>query len=359
MYNADYISALGDAVKAQLTSFDQAGFEHWLLSEPWPELALKARMQRISEALSRFIELDYEATLALLKPVSSQFGGGSQGDYASMFFPEFVAQYGLDHFDVSIDALAHFTRYSSAEFAVRPFIVRYPDKMMAQMLLWAQSPDYFVRRLASEGCRPRLPWAMALPAFKQNPEPIFPILHQLNNDPELFVRRSVANNLNDIAKDHPQRVLAFARQTFGRNPASDWVVKHGLRSLLKQAEPEALALFNFEPPTHIHIDQFTLDKTVIMGDSFHFSFRLNSPQTLGKLRIEYAIDFMKANAKQRRKIFQISESKLSVQTKTVSKLQSFRPISTRKHYPGEHRLTIIINGKPLASENFLLLEGSH
>jgi 3-methyladenine DNA glycosylase AlkC len=128
-----------------------------------------------------------------------------------LFFPDFVETYGLEHWDRSVAALEKFTRMSTSEFAVRPFLKRNQPRMMAQMAAWSKHESEHVRRLASEGCRPRLPWADALPALKRDPAPIWPILEQLKADPSEYVRRSVANNLNDISKDHPEQVLAIAQ----------------------------------------------------------------------------------------------------------------------------------------------------
>ena len=143
-----------------------------------------------------------------------------------MLFPDYVECYGLEHFDSSISALETFTKYSSAEFAVRPFIMRYEQKMMSQMRKWSRSKNHHLRRLSSEGCRPRLPWSMALPAFKQDPTAILTIISALLSDGSEYVRRSVANNLNDISKDHPEIVIEITRQNLGQSDATDKLLKH-------------------------------------------------------------------------------------------------------------------------------------
>ncbi len=261
-----------------------------------------------------------------------------------MFFPTFVELYCLDDYPLCIDALAFFTQYSSAEFAVRPLIEKQPEMMMAQMLKWASSDNEHIRRLASEGCRPRLPWASALPAFKQDPTLILLILEKLKDDKSEYVRRSVANNLNDISKDNPELVVELVKQWQGISKQCDWIIKHACRGLLKQAHPEALKLFGFSSVSHVSVTKLNVDKQVVMGDTLAFSFELSSKQALGKLRIEYAIDFMKKNGKQARKIFQISESTIQARQKQVSKNFSFKPISTRKYYLGKHQLAVIVNG---------------
>jgi len=252
--------------------------------------------------------------------------------------------------------MAFLTQYSSAEFAVRPFIVKYPEQMMAQMLIWARSDNLHIRRLASEGCRPRLPWANALPLFKQDPSAIFPILEILKDDDEDYVYRSVANNLNDISKDNPHMVIEVAKRWLVGNPSKKryWLVKHACRGLLKSANPRVLGLFGFTDPAHIRVQNLLLDETVNLGDKLSFSFTLNSLQTLGKCRLEFVISFMKKNGVQADKIFKISESDIQSTHKKVQKKFSFKAISTRKYYPGTHHLSIIVNGVAMEKKSFLL-----
>ncbi len=354
LYTPAYITQVGNAVNTLYPAFNNKAFSQWVLADDWPKLELKGRMHKISQGLQKFLALPYTAALEILMPVSTQFGGGDQGDYLSMFFPDFVEHYGLDDFEASMQALAHFTQYSSSEFAVRPFIVKYGDKMMQQMQQWANSSNVFIRRLASEGCRPRLPWAMALPAFKKDPSAIMPILNTLKADESLFVRRSVANNLNDIAKDHPQLIVDTAKQWLGQHDDTDWLIKHACRSLLKQSHSGALALFGFLPPDHVRIDTIRISKSVTIGQNLDIHFSLSSPQKLGKLRLEYIIDFVKANGKTSPKVFQISESTLALTNKTYSKSHSFKPISTRRYYTGQHGISIIINGQRMTSDHFEL-----
>ena len=176
-------------------------------------------------------------------PLVSEFG------FVKMIFPDFVEVYGLDDWEASIPALEEFTQQTSAEFAIRPFIVRYPERTMAQMLEWAGHAHEGVRRLSSEGCRPRLPWAIALSALKADPSPILPILDRLKGDPSESVRRSVANNLNDISKDNPDVVIGVLR----RWQADDTdemhrLTSHALRTLLKAGNLDALALLGYPPP---------------------------------------------------------------------------------------------------------------
>ena len=351
-YNQEYINSLCKTFKSAYAAFEVAKFNAFIFDANWPETELKGRMRHISRALHHFLPQEYSAALEILRVAAPDYGG-----FEAMFFPDFVELYGFEHYQESIAALEYFTQFSSSEFAVRPFIIKYPEQMMAQMSLWAGSENYHVRRLASEGCRPRLPWAMALPIFKQEPEPVLKILELLKDDESEYVRRSVANNLNDISKDNPESVIEVAKNWSGHSKNTDWVVKHACRSLLKQAEPEIMALYGYNGIGHIQTAFLLVDDSVKMGASLQFSVELSTQQKkLGRLRIEYAIDFMKNNGKLSRKIFKISEGDFNSSKKSIKKRHSFKLISTRKYYAGIHRLVIIVNGEPMKSESFRLVE---
>jgi len=247
------------------------------------------------------------------------------------------------------------TQYSSSEFAIRPFIIKYPEKTMSQMLKWSKHDNFHVRRLASEGCRPRLPWAMAISSFKNNPEPILPILNNLKNDESEYVRRSVANNLNDISKDHQVIVLSLAKSWLNLSTETDWVVKHACRSLLKKGNIDVLALFGLTPPEHIQLCDFICEEKVKFGSSIHFSALLISTQPLGLCRIEYRLYFQKANGTVSPKVFKISESMIPAHQKKISRAHSFRPITTRTYYRGLHQLELLINGVAMDRKDFCVI----
>ncbi|MCY7296161.1 DNA alkylation repair protein [Alteromonas sp. a30] len=353
VYSHHYLQNLASKITAVNATFPQNDFIQAVMQKDWDELALKARMGRITQVLRQTLPADYSEAVHILKSASEHFSG-----YAAMFFPDFVALYGLNDWDTSLPALAYFTQFSSSEFAVRPFILKDPERMMAQMLRWSTHENAHIRRLASEGCRPRLPWAQALPEFKQDPTPILPILKNLLQDNALYVRKSVANNLNDIAKDHPELVLGWVEEELGKHHHSDWILKHGSRTLLKQAHPRALALFSLGSIEHIELPLFELgNHEVAIGERLPFRFLLKSRTgKLGKLRIEYAIHFVKADGKTRRKVFKVSENDFADAEKQYDKYHSLKQMSTRKHYPGEHKLELIVNGNVLAERPFYLTQ---
>ncbi|RKX19178.1 MAG: DNA alkylation repair protein, partial [Candidatus Zixiibacteriota bacterium] len=258
-------------------------------------------------------------------------------------------------------ALAIFTKYSSSEFAIRPFInkdEKYERRTMAFMKRLAKDKDKNVRRFASEGCRPRLPWAMALPNLKKDPSSIFPILELLKNDESEFVRKSVANNLNDISKDHPNLALKIAKQWFGKSENTNWIVKHACRTLLKAGNSEAMVLFGFGDPKNISVNKLSLDKKKIkIGEKSEFNYILKvGGKKQSKIRLEYAVTFAKANNKFSKKVFKISEKSYDPGEYDLSKKHSFANLSTRKHYAGKHQIAIIVNGVEKAKVSLALID---
>jgi 3-methyladenine DNA glycosylase AlkC len=358
LYNKQLISNLSQQIYNRYTAFDQKAFNQSIFDKNWKDKELKQRMRHIAECLHQHLPADYKKAINILKPVSAKFSG-----FEYMFFQDFVECYGLDDFETSMPALECFTKYASSEFAVRAFIKQQEKRMMKQMLNWAKSENHHVRRLSSEGCRPRLPWAMALPAFKKNPQPVLTILKTLMLDESEYVRRSVANNLNDISKDNPDIVLDWAQQWLGKNKTTDRLIKHACRTLLKQGDAQTMALFGFTTPGHINISQFKVQPNVTLGGNLEFSFSLRSKKEksdnksissrgIGKCRIEFAIDFVKTNGSLSRKVFKISESDYAEKEKRITKVFSFKKITTRKYYAGKHQLTIIINGVDQMTKTF-------
>jgi 3-methyladenine DNA glycosylase AlkC len=353
-YNKQYINKLISEIDKVYPEFETSSFVKSIFDDKWKDKELKDRMWHIANTLGKHLTANHQKNLNILKIVAVNFN-----DFEAMFFPAFVELYGLDdanEFAISIDALEHFTKHSSSEFSVRPFIKKYPEKMMVQMLIWAKSDNEHIRRLASEGCRPRLPWAMALPKFKKDPSVVIKILEILKNDDSEYVRRSVANNFNDISKDHPKMVLDFADKNLGNHQHLDKLIKHACRTLLKAGDVDALALFGFTTPKHITLNDFKIQQFVKLGDSLQFSFNIKTnEEKLGLLRLEYAIGFKKNNGKLAKKVFKISEANIKENNKSVIKNHSFKLISTRKYYLGTHSLSLIINGQTFEILEFDLI----
>ena len=353
LYSKQLITNLGNEILKRCDTFDQKTFNQNIFDEDWENKELKQRMRHIAECLHQHLPANYKKAINILKPVSIQFSG-----FEHMFFQDFVECYGLDDYETSISALEHFTKYASSEFAVRAFILQDEKRMMKQMYRWAKSDNHHVRRLATEGCRPRLPGAISLPAFKINPQPVLEVIKTLMLDESEYVRRSVANNLNDISKDHPDIVLDWSEQWLGKSKDTDRLIKHACRTLLKQGNKNILILFGFARPEHIKVSHFKTQNRINSGNKLPFSFLLTTQKKqLGKCRIEFAIDFVKANGSLSRKVFKISEGNYAEKEKQVTKYFSFKKISTRKYYAGKHQLTIIVNGVEQETKTFdLILE---
>lgn len=352
-YTPEFIQVFCSKITTVYPKFNAQGFSQFVFDEHWQNKQLKARMRHITLGLGQFLPKDYQQSIAILTKVCAQLESSIDG-LLWMSLPDFVEVFGLDDYQTSIKALAIFTPIASAEFAIRVFIELYPEQTMQQMQQWANSDNEHCRRLASEGARPMLPWASALPDFKKNPDAILPILTTLRDDKSAYVRRSVANNLNDISKHNPQIVIKLTKQWLGYSHNRDKLLKHACRTLLKQARPEIMQLFNFHPPQHIKIKKFSSDLSVKIGQSLNFSFMISSQKTLGLLRIEYGIYFMRSNKNQHKKIFKISEANYQNKQKNICKTHSFKPISSRKYYIGKHKLCVIINGVEQISQEFLL-----
>ena len=345
-YNNTSVRKLALCVKDIYPSFEVERFVNDTIDNTWQELSLKARMRRITLNLGKYLPSDYEEALSVIDAVIKNLPS-DLNDFTLMYFPDFVEIFGQDerHWDLSMAALERYTSSSSAEFAVRPFIINYEERMMAQMAVWAKHDSAHVRRLASEGCRPSLPWGQALTSFKKDPTPILGILEELKKDPSLYVRKSVANNLNDISKTHPELVAGIARDWYGENEHTDWIIKHACRTLLKNGNRDVLSIFGFLDSRHVTVNDFKLDSTTItIGDRITFSFDIEAEKET-KIRMEYAVYYVKANGKRNRKIFQISEISLKEnEKKHYIKRHSFADMSTRKHYSGLHAVTLIVNG---------------
>lgn len=348
-YTRAYIENLAHAMKEAYQDFALQEFIDAVFDGMWEEFTLKQRMRHIATMLHRFLPFSYVKQLAILKSVSAKFTS-----FEAMFFQDFVELYGLDDFEASMEALAVFTIGSSSEFAIRQFILQDEAKTMAQMHLWAQSENHELRRLASEGCRPRLPWGVALESFKKDPSRVLELLERLKNDTSLYVRKSVANNLNDISKDHPQVTRDFVAKNLGHSKELDWICKHAARTLLKKGDVATLQLFGLHAMDDVKLSDFKHDVSLKRGENLCFSFSLSAPLPLGMLRVEYAIYYLRANGSYSKKLFMLSQNEIQSVTKKFKKQQSFRDMSVRKHYAGEHFIALVINGEERIKSAFYL-----
>lgn len=327
-------------------------------------LELMDRGRYIARALARHLPADYPRALKILM---SSIGARRPGDLveggmASFFYlPHtcFVAQSGIGHFDESMRAQHMLTQLFSAEFSIRPFIERYDEKALALLKEWAKDPSPHVRRLVSEGTRPRLPWAARLRGFQQDPSPVLALLELLKDDGELYVRRSVANNLNDIGKDHPEVLISVARRWMkGASEERCRLVRHALRSLVRQGNAEALDILGFGEVAALSIENISITpKRARRGGkvTLVFDVRSTSRQTQ-RVLLDLRVHFIKSNGTASPKVFRMKAVNLRAGEKdTFKKTVSLADLTTRKHHVGRHVVDVLVNGRIMPLGSFTLL----
>ncbi|MGO4773762.1 DNA alkylation repair protein [Flavobacterium sp. W22_SRS_FK3] len=360
IYSVSFYEKFGQAVTEVHPTFNKQKFIEAIYEGDFVQKEWKDRMKHTTIVLHQFMPENFEEAVILIDLIIHNLKKNSftDGNLAFIFFADYIEKYGLDDFETSAKAFVSITQFISCEFAVRPFIIKYKEKMINEMINWSLHKNHHVRRLASEGSRPRLPWAMAIPFLKKDPSFIFPILENLKNDPSEYVRRSVANNLNDIVKDNPEIVLEIAQRWKGFSKETDGIIKHGCRTLLKQGHPEILIHYGLES-ANIELSSFEIKTLKVkIGDYLQFQFHLNNKNETAKtVRLEYAVYYKKSKGHLVKKVFKISEKIYPPnQTIKVERKQSFKLITTRVFHTGMHQLSIIINGSESEALKFELID---
>ena len=320
-------------------------------------LELKDRGAHIADALQATLPQPYsEAARVLIASLGPVDDARDQGMAALgyMAHDAWIARYGLDDFETSTWAQERLTQRFTCEFSIRFFIQRYPDRIWKQLHTWAKSDNEHVRRLASEGTRPRLPWAPQLRELREDPGPVLELLEVLKDDPARYVQRSVANNLNDISKDHPDRVIDTCRRWMSSGGDDvEWIVRHALRTLIKAGSPGALRVLGYAAHPALEVVGVNVPESASIGDTLRFSFGLRSTSAAPQpLLVDYVVHFVKADGKTRPKVFKLKQVELAAGERLELKHRvSLKQHSTRTHDPGVHRIEVRINGvdHPLAS----------
>ncbi len=351
-------------LEPHLPSFERVRFEReviWQLDA----LELKERVAMIADTLHQVLPSAASQRnailLAMLHPDVESTGVESSPEGLSGWgvwpLTHLVGKYGVDDFDGSLAALKEMTKRFTSEFDVRPFIIADQDRALDVICAWADDPSHHVRRLVSEGTRPRLPWGAQLKGLVEDPKPMILTLEKLRDDPSEYVRRSVANHLNDIAKDHPDFVAELAAKWLqGASKEREKLVRHACRTLIKQGHEGALAAFGLHPP-EISEPGISLSKNeVSYGGAVEFEMTLASnARAKQTLVIDYVIHFLKANGTRAPKVFKWTKVDLSAgEKKTLSRRHVIKPITTRKYYEGEQVLSLRINGKDFGNAPFVL-----
>jgi len=325
------------------------------------ELELLPRGWVIADALHRHLPPDFGDAAAILEAsLGPRLPPGEGGMGSFLYLPHvfFVARYGIDHLGTSLDLQYELTKRFTAEFSIRPFLERYPEQTLTRLRAWAHDPDVHVRRLVSEGTRPRLPWAPRLRAFQKDPRPVLELLELLKDDPELYVRRSVANNLNDIGKDHPELLADTCRRWLeGASMERQWLVRHATRSAVKRGEAAALQVLGYGKKPAIRIEGVKITpKRVAIGDSVEVSFEVRSTaRHKQSLLIDFRVHYVKADGSTTPKVFKLDTVELDPSASVrFRKKISLRQMTTRVHCPGKHQVDVLANGVVLPAGTFVI-----
>ena len=326
------------------------------------QLELKQRVHHLIDVMRQHLPADFKQAAPVLKRVKANWVRGAADDplqgFAAWPIIDYAAVHGIDQPRVALPLLRHLTSMFSAEFAIRPFILQHHELTYSHLQKWSGDRDASVRRLVSEGTRPRLPWGMRLPPYCKDPSPILPLLEALKDDPSETVRRSVANNLNDISKDNPDVVLRTCKDWLSdASEERKWLIRHATRTLVKAGHPDVFGLLGYTATPQIKARAVSLKpSTIQLGEAIEFIFSLTSASKKNqRLVIDYAVHHVKANGQTRPKVFKLKSVELKPgETMQVSKRHTIRRITTRTYYPGTHTVELLINGVPHASQDFEL-----
>lgn len=350
-YGPEVPQKLANDILPLYPQFDAEGFLQQVLPE-LEQLELMSRGKHIARILRGFLPEDYPTAITILvRSMGAPLTDTRSFGMSSFFYlphSYFIAEFGLDYFEESMAAQYQLTQRFTAEFCIRPFLLKYPQQTLARLAQWLDDPSEHVRRLISEGTRPRLPWGMALKPFKQDPAPVLQLLEQLKDDKSLYVRRSVANNLNDIGKDNLGVLCQTCERWLqGASKERRWLVNHALRSAIKRAEPMALAVLGYGQDIKVSVGDINLTpEKVELGDDLTVAFSISNPtDRVQPLLVDFVIHYVKANGNTRAKVFKLKTVELRPgDCARFSKKISLKNMSTRQHYSGVHKVEALLNG---------------
>jgi 3-methyladenine DNA glycosylase AlkC len=362
LINGEKVTILGERLAGVIPGFDRAGFEA-AANKGLEGMELKARVAHVAQALHPHLDPDVPTAMGQLLASMGPPLVGAEGVTGSiMDWPllHWVQTHGVEHPEQALPTLREMTRRFSAEFAVRPLLNHDLQGTIDVLLGWLDHPDLHVRRWLSEGTRPRLPWGGNIKALQRDPRPALPILEALYRDPEEYVRRSVANHLNDISKDHPEIAVEIAGRWW--NPDSKQItklVKHALRGLIKAGHPGALAVLGYGPPTGLEVALRLEPATVAIGSKLTVHVALtNTSATELALLLDYAVHYRRKSPGLSRKVFKWTTRTLAPgATLEITKNQAMKHASIRRLFPGEHHVEILANGQSMGMAGFELVEG--
>lgn len=354
--NADVAKQLGKLVRKAHPKFPYKSYLADCLPM-LPNLELKDRAVAIGDALRKFLPVDPTEAINIVTEATKMLPLDDGDGWAMFPLNALLAKHGLEGYDASMILIPEVTQRFTAEFAIRTFLENKPKKTLAILKKWAKHENMHLRRLASEGSRPRLPWAEQIKSLIVDPKPIFPLLEILKNDPEEYVRRSVANNLNDISKDHPERMLDVVEKwIINASPQRNKLIKHACRTLIKQGNPRCLLLLGYPPPTLSSSKIKLSAKQLTLGEKLVSTIKLiSNSSSQQRLILDYRFHLVKANGTTAPKVFKGSTITLASNA-SQNHTHSFhlRPVTTRRYYPGLTRVELIANGQTIAEATFNL-----
>jgi len=367
LLNKKIIAGMAGHFKNHWSQFDNKGFVK-TATKNLDTLELKARTERITQAMIEYLPTDFKKAgkimlASLGTPLDDDISAGTVdasgiAGWAVTPLTHYVGLHGHDHFDLSMTLFKEMTKCASSEFGIRFFLLESPEKTLLAMKNWTTDPNQHVRRLVSEGSRPRLPWAMSLPAFIKDPAPVIQLLERLKDDDQEYVRRSVANNLNDIAKDNPDLVAEIATQWMkDASQERKKLVRHACRTLLKNGHQKTLKVLGFKPPKIQQVSIDILTPKVVFGNTLQFTLTICSDSNQDQsLMIDYIIHHQKSNGRTSPKVFKWRTTILPAKnTLTSTKKHAIKKITTRVYYSGLHAVEIMVNGVSVGKVNFQLL----
>lgn len=358
LLNAALVRAAAEALARSWPAFDRKAFER-KATKGLEALEMKARAMLIADALEATLPDEFDTACAVIEralaPPTDPDAASAEPDEQRaglagwIVWPlgEYVARRGLDEPERALQALHALTQRLTAEFAIRPLIVRHPALTLATLLTWTRDPSAHVRRLASEGSRPRLPWGLRLHALVADPTPTLPILEALQDDPSAYVRRSVANHLNDIAKDHPSLVVDWVRRHLPGAPVMrSALLRHASRTLIKQGRAEMLALWDAGLPFEGRCRLQISPRRIALGDAVQLTLVLRSVSAMPQpLLIDYTVHHANARGGTNAKVFKGWRVTLAPgQSVTLTKRHSFKPVTTRRYHAGAQAFDVSLNG---------------
>jgi len=349
--NKDFFLDFSADLKSVYPTLNKKKFYQQCIS-PLDQLELMQRITHLTKTVADHLPGNYKKSISTLYDLSEII----DEKFGYLFMSEFVSTYGLNDYKTSIKALRDFTHHSSSEFAVRVFLEQDFKRTITHMQKWTEHEHEHIRRLASEGSRPRLPWGNKLQQVIDKPALTWNILHKLRTDDSKYVQKSVANHLNDISKDNPDWMVKKISSWSLKNKSTAWITKHGCRTLIKQGHQPALDFFDVKP-AEVKLSKFRLEKNKIsLDDYLEFSFSVENLSLKDqKLIIDYNIHFVKNNGHSQPKTYKLKALDQSASTKIdITKKHQFKLMTTRKLYSGKHYLEIMINGMSHGKKAFLL-----